>query len=72
MKVLSEERNRAASEPGGCECMTCGAIFVGAEWHTECGVCWDRKNKCANCGQDRYSHPVSPELQCAKFREPTP
>ena len=28
--------------------------------------------KCANCGQGRYAHPVSPELQCAEFRIPWP
>lgn len=26
-------------EPGGCDCHTCGRVFVGAEWHTECAVC---------------------------------
>jgi hypothetical protein len=25
--------------PGGCECMKCGVIFVGAEHHEFCGVC---------------------------------
>lgn len=29
----------AHGEPGGCECFTCGVIFIGAEWHTQCGVC---------------------------------
>lgn len=29
----------ANGEPGGCECFTCGVIFIGAEWHTECAVC---------------------------------
>lgn len=24
--------------------------------------------KCANCGHERYAHPVSPELQCPEFR----
>ena len=37
----SIERNRATNEPGGCECMKCGAIFVGAEWHDLCGMCWE-------------------------------
>jgi hypothetical protein len=32
------DRN-AHGEPGGCECFTCGVIFVGAEWHTECALC---------------------------------
>jgi hypothetical protein len=32
-------RDRPTAEPGGCECMECGAIFIGAEWHTVCGVC---------------------------------
>lgn len=32
-------RDRPATEPGGCECQDCGCIFVGAEWHSVCGVC---------------------------------
>jgi hypothetical protein len=31
--------NRPAENPGGCECKNCGRIFIGEEWHTECGVC---------------------------------
>lgn len=33
------KHDRPATEPGGCECMTCGVIFIGAEWHDECAVC---------------------------------
>ncbi len=33
------ERSRPTSEPGGCECMECGCIFIGAEWHSHCAVC---------------------------------
>ena len=29
----------AGNEPGGCECMECGVIFVGAEHHDKCAVC---------------------------------
>ena len=25
------------------------------------------ENMCARCGQPEFSHPVSPELQCAKY-----
>ncbi len=32
-------RDRKTDSPGGCECLTCGAIFIGAEHHTECAVC---------------------------------
>ncbi len=32
-------RDRPAEEPGGCECMNCGCIFIGAEWHDKCAVC---------------------------------
>jgi hypothetical protein len=37
------ERDRPAKEPGGCECMNCGVIFIGAEWHTLCGICVDEE-----------------------------
>lgn len=37
--TATKSRDRPAKDPGGCECMDCGAIFVGAEWHTECGIC---------------------------------
>lgn len=40
--ALTRTKDRPAKEPGGCECMTCGAIFVGAEWHTQCGICYER------------------------------
>lgn len=30
----------AYGNPGGCECMKCGVIFIGAEWHSECAVCF--------------------------------
>jgi hypothetical protein len=32
-------RDRPTTEPGGCECLECGAIFIGAPWHTACGTC---------------------------------
>ena len=25
---------------------------------------------CVNCGQEQYSHPVSPELQCPEYKAP--
>lgn len=27
------------SEPGGCECMDCGRIFIGSEWRAKCKPC---------------------------------
>lgn len=51
---MSRPYDRAATEPGGCECMTCGVIFVGAEWHTECAICAARpappvRDTCPEC-----------------------
>ena len=37
--VLPQQRNRPTSEPGGCECVSCGAIFIGGPTHDLCGVC---------------------------------
>lgn len=31
--------NRDTAEPGGCECSTCGAIFIGLEADSKCGIC---------------------------------
>jgi hypothetical protein len=31
--------DRSARNPGGCECLKCGTIFIGEEWHTECARC---------------------------------
>ena len=36
---MSKPYDRPATEPGGMECMDCGVIFVGAEWHDRCAVC---------------------------------
>jgi hypothetical protein len=33
------------AEPGGCECLQCGCVFIGAEWHTLCLVCASTKIK---------------------------
>lgn len=38
-------RDRPAKDPGGCECMDCGCIFVGAEWHSVCGACNAEREK---------------------------
>jgi hypothetical protein len=27
------------NEPGGCECLTCGRIFIGGPMDTACGIC---------------------------------
>lgn len=29
----------AYGNPGGCECMKCGVIFIGAEHHELCAIC---------------------------------
>ena len=31
--------DRPTSEPGGCECIECGAIFIGGPGHDYCGNC---------------------------------
>lgn len=36
---VREVRNSAASDPGGCECNECGAIFIGGPEHSICGAC---------------------------------
>ena len=39
-QIMSAPYDRPAhGEPGGCECFTCGVIFIGAPWHSECAVC---------------------------------
>ena len=48
-------KDRQTSEPGGCECMSCGAIFIGGPAHTECGECFAAreamtKPPCVECG----------------------
>ena len=35
-------RDRNTSDPGGCECLSCGAIFIGGPEHDECGDCHAR------------------------------
>lgn len=35
-------RDRPAKNPGGCECMECGCIFIGEEWDGLCAVCESR------------------------------
>jgi hypothetical protein len=36
--------DRPTNEPGGMECMKCGCIFIGAEWHSYCRVCEEKRN----------------------------
>jgi hypothetical protein len=36
---MARPHDRPASYPGGCECLKCGVIFVGEEWHDECACC---------------------------------
>lgn len=37
--ALDPSRNRATDAPGGTDCQECGAVFVGSEYHAQCGVC---------------------------------
>ncbi len=32
-------KDRATTEPGGCECEHCGCIFIGGPEHSICGDC---------------------------------
>lgn len=36
---MSAPYDRPATNPGGMECIECGVIFVGEEWHYVCAVC---------------------------------
>ena len=38
-RAIQPQRDRPADEPGGCECMVCGCVFIGAEWHDKCAAC---------------------------------
>lgn len=39
---MARPYDRPTNEPGGMECEECGVIFIGAEWHTICAVCYAR------------------------------
>lgn len=39
VRHAAPKRDRATSEPGGCECDECGAIFIGGPEHNLCAVC---------------------------------
>lgn len=59
-------RDRPTENPGGMECVTCGAIFVGADWHAECGIC---HIDCPHCdgkggGVEGYYEPEWFECPC--------
>ena len=36
---MSKPFDRPAKEPGGCECIDCGEIFIGEPWHDRCAIC---------------------------------
>lgn len=40
-------RDRPTSNPGGCECMDCGCIFIGGPDHDYCAVCEQNRNESA-------------------------
>jgi hypothetical protein len=42
------KRDRATSEPGGCECDECGTIFIGGLEHNLCAVCVELFDKCGH------------------------
>lgn len=35
--------DRPTNEPGGMECEECQCIFIGAEWHSRCRVCEEKR-----------------------------
>lgn len=37
--IPTTNRDRPAHQPVGCECVGCGCVFVGEEWHVLCRVC---------------------------------
>lgn len=41
-KTMSAPHDRPTNEPGGCQCERCGVIFVGAEHHSLCAVCFEK------------------------------
>lgn len=43
--------DRPARNPGGMECMSCGVIFIGEEWHDLCRLC-DGEFKLESRGDD--------------------
>lgn len=46
---MSTAPNRLTGEPGGCECIECGVIFIGGPEH----------DRCADCAVDQYGNPLS-------------
>lgn len=32
-------RDRPAAYPGGMVCDECSEVFIGADWHSYCGIC---------------------------------
>lgn len=32
-------RDRPAANPGGMVCERCSEVFIGADWHSYCGIC---------------------------------
>lgn len=53
-------RDRPTDAPGGCECLNCGCIFVGAESHEYCAVCEQNRN------ENAYERSLS---ECFRGRE---
>lgn len=39
LKARVGNKDRAADSPGGCECHSCGCVFIGGEQHDFCARC---------------------------------
>lgn len=58
--------NRKTSEPGGCECQECGAIFIGGETDTICGICFAAYEESL---RKEYQASAKKEMQRAAWQE---
>lgn len=68
---MSAPHDRPAhGEPGGCECFTCGAIFIGAPWHSECAVCVAQGTSAS--GRDPQGREAKPAGPVANGDAPNP
>jgi hypothetical protein len=61
-------------ESGGCECLTCGRIFIGGPMDTACGVCkaFNLTNECQHLGSERLFIPYNPTSDKLSPVEETP
>lgn len=54
--------NRPTSEPGGCECVECGAIFIGGPDHDTCAAC--TPDQYGNTERDPFAYCSFPDCGC--------